>query len=443
MLLFHFFLTNLLICTNAAGSDFSYDDFSSPKLDSAKWRYLEFVREIQNGRFVSAIRSRGRNQSAAIKAPGTPSSIEASVVLKETSGAGVRQSAARIGLHAFNDGSAGPTGDDTGEIWAQVGIGLFDGVLDSRWKVERRIASDGRWETLGEGSLGDIQKDVPYILSVTTNRDTGTAFFSIDGVAAEFSLGREAKAPQHAYFSVGCSNQIEQPDLTASVRAEFDAVKVNGYLYDDFSTNRLCRNKWYYGEYLTDVIEPGNGKCRFKTENLPGRFSSPSLIFIDPEPIVGIRFDGTVMDSESDEKALVRLRAAGNFYRTSGDSDVSAEIGIGDLPGDGTGQLKAYCMILDKRTMKEYAFYEFGNVAALTAYTIGLQYLKPDRFTFTLDGKSRTLTGPSHHGPPLYALREIGARISSMSKDGVQWRYEPEGSGFIEARADNAVISNE
>ena len=443
MFLFQFFLANLWICADAAGSDIPYDDFTSPRLDSAKWRYLEFVREIQNGKFVSGVRSLGLNQSASIKAPGAPFSIEAQVVLKEASGDGVRQSAARIGLHAFNDGSAGPTGDDTGEIWAQVGIGIFDGVLGSRWTVQRWIAQDGTWETIGTGDLGDIRKDVSYVLSLTTNRDTGTVVFSIDDAEAEFSLGRKAQAPEHAYFSVGCSNQIEQPDRIASVRAEFDAVKVNGFLYDDFSTARLCRTKWYYGEYLTDVIEPRNGKCRFKTENLPGRFSSPSLFFSDPEAVDGIRFEGTVVNSESDEKALVRLRAAGNFYRTSEDADVSAEIGLGDLPGDGTGQLKAFCMILDKRTMKEYAFYEFGNIAPLTAYSIAVQYLKPDRFTFTLDGKSRTLTGPAYIGPPLYPSREIGVRISSMSKNGVQWQYEPEGSGFIEAQADNVVVTGE
>ena len=178
----------LFMATIASGAGVLYDDFSATQIDETKWKYLDYVREVQNGQFVSSMRSYGISQNAKIQSPGNPNSIEAVVTLEEITADDVKRCVALIGQHVFNDCLDCEEDDGTGEIWAEIAIGEFYGELKAQWEVDRYDESNEGWKKIGEGYLGDIAMNMPYKLQMYSDKETGTLVFAVDDDTAYYSL---------------------------------------------------------------------------------------------------------------------------------------------------------------------------------------------------------------------------------------------------------------
>ena len=431
---------HLSLVSFASGAGVLYDDFSTARIDENKWDYLEFVREVKNGEYVSSVRSLGISQGARIESPGNPDSVEAVVVLKEITADDVEQCAAMIGQYVFNDCLDCEAGDDTGAIRAQLAVGAFHGALEARWKVERYDDSIDEWQTLGEGSLGEVGLNVTYKLRLDSDKETGTLGFSIGDETAFYSLESETTEPDSPFIAVGSQNIINESDRIASIRATFDDVFVDGILFDDFSGTELKKDKWPKRNALESVREIRNGKCLLKTRNNTGKTESVNLEFQNPDDIDYIEFKGRLNKVQSNDSALARLRSVGRYYSSAENEDITAEIGIGDIPGDETNQLKAFCYLFNEGTGQLIDYYEFGPVSQ-REYTMSIDYHDLNQFTFSIDNKSKTMTGPDYFGPPNEPYMAIGTKISPLtSLDGT---YAPDGFGSIQAEVDDVMVNGD
>lgn len=104
-----------------------FDDFASSHLDPTKWRTLEFVRKVQNGKLVSSVRQSGpllpgedEENELKFRIPIGPTSFQAEVMITEVTNAGTFPFAFLSG--AFYKDSTNAFGDE-GDVFAFVGIG--------------------------------------------------------------------------------------------------------------------------------------------------------------------------------------------------------------------------------------------------------------------------------------------------------------------------------
>ena len=409
----------VLICFMAPGAfavETLYDTFTSSFLDESKWIGEEVVREVQNGKFVSYVRSFGVDRSAKIAASGSPYSLEAVVTLKDISDTDVDRNCAGIQQAVFNDGS---------DIIAYLNIGRYQGMYMSQWLV---VTTEG--EMLASGTLGSVTLKTPYKLRIESYRSTGSLVFSVDDESETVAFSKPMKEANLPYFAIGNITQMAE-DGYALINATYDNVAVDEEIYDIFSKKDIDETKWSYGN-LETVDEIRNGKLYFKFRNKSGDGGSLYTMIRNPESIDSIKCSGSIRQLESNDEAMVVFRILGSYYNISEDTILKAVMAIGDVGWDGTDQLKAYAELYEysnasgARTLNRYIF---GNVSPQARYEMGIDYHDQNKFTFSLDGNTYDVEGPPYFGPSTEDHLSVGVSI-----------YNSDFINMIVADADNVYI---
>ena len=425
-------MTLIMIMVPSARAMTLYDDFSSGLLDETKWIWLEYVRETEGGKFVSMAR-RTNSMDPCIYTTGTPNSIEAEVMLKAVEGPDSGTIRARIGEYIYNDGTGTGSGDYTGDVWAELGIGLYRGVLEARWYVFKMLNPDRSDSVLmAEGSLGPVSKDVLFHLSMTWNPGSGTITFSIDGTTESFLVSDSIHNPSNPWWGIGSRLSLPVSQL-AMVEGVFDNVKKDGILYDDFEGAELDSSKWSQLD-LARVIR--DGKCYLRNRTWPGETRNMSMGFVQPDGIRKIQTKATLRKLVPSGN-WVRLRIVGAFYSDGPDSDIWPAILIGD-DGEGSGQPKAWCYVMRKnRDLSEeiIEIYEFGLISMNEQYALSLSYDGTHNFVFKINGETHSIQGPPKVGPPL-DFTGIGKRICLRINGGAT-------QGEIVAEIDDVMITSD
>ena len=74
-------------------------------------------------------------------------------------------------------------------------------------------------------------------------------------------------------------------------------------------------------------------------------------------------------------------------------------------------------------------------------YKISIDYHDLNQFTFKVDNKSKTMTGPEYYGAPTTQAKSIGVKISPLTTfDGT---YAPDGFGSIQAEVDDVMVNGD
>lgn len=147
-----------------------YDDFSTAPLDQTKWKHLEFVREIENGKLRLIANSDGDRETSRIEFVGINPYTEATVTVKSESWINsAAKGRTRIDGFFYND-TYGPGSYNgyEGNVWAQVYIDYYDdGTLEAKCYAERVMDADNTsWQELFSQSFPmSIMVDRPYMLT--------------------------------------------------------------------------------------------------------------------------------------------------------------------------------------------------------------------------------------------------------------------------------------
>ena len=408
-----------LLAPNAFAEEIYYDTFTSDFLDQSKWAGEEVVREVQNGKFVSYVRTFGVDRSAKIAASGSPYSLEAIVTLKDISDTNIERNCAGIQQAVFNDGS---------DIIAYLNIGRYQGLYMSQWIV---VTTEG--EMLASGTLGSVTLKVPYKLRIESYRQTGALVFAVDDQTETVSFSKPMNEANSPYFAIGNITQMDENGY-ALINATYDNVSVDEEIYDIFSKKDIDETKWSFGN-LETVDEVRNGKLYFKFRNSSGGGGSLYNMIRNSENVHSIKCSGSVRQLESDDEAMVVFRILGSFYNTSEDTILKAVMAIGDISWDGTDQLKAYAELYEYNDVtgaKTLSRYIFGNVSPQARYEMGVDYHDQNKFTFSLDGKTYDVAGPPYFGPSTEDHLSIGVSI-----------YTSDFINMIVADADNVVVNGD
>ena len=325
-----FFPVMILIsfmAANVLADEILYDDFSTPTIDETKWIGEGVVREIQNGKFVSYVRSFGVDRSAKIAASGSPSIIEAVVTLKSISDSDVSTNCAGIQQAVFNDGS---------DILAYLNIGRYRGLYMARWLIY-----DTAGVNLASGNLGNISLNAPYKLRIESDRETGVLVFSVNDESEIVSMNNALEEANNPYFAIGNMVKMDEGEY-AFVEATYDNVLVDGEIFDIFSKKYIDEEKWS-GYGLETVNEIRNGKLFFQSRNISGSGSYVYNGIRNVENIRSVRCSGSIKYLESDDQALTVFRIWGNFYNTSEDTSLRAFMAIGDISWGWNRSIESVC----------------------------------------------------------------------------------------------------
>ncbi len=246
-----------------------YDDFSGTHIDSGKWEYREYVREVDPvaGKLVSKIGNPSVSgyfySGTAFQNPESVSAIECEITVVATKlDAGNRaDSTARIEGHFYNTEFFGGA---TGEIGAAVGIGDNGNGLEAYWWVIQYLNDNlTDWDTIGSGTLippGRLTHGIPYTVKI--EYDGANRFqFAVDGETRSFvgpSRTRAAVKPQK-FLVTGTGTSSASASGTGYVSALFDNVYINNEAipYDTFDSAPLDQTKW---QGLEVVRELSGGK---------------------------------------------------------------------------------------------------------------------------------------------------------------------------------------
>jgi hypothetical protein len=345
-------------------------------------------------------------------------SIETAVVLDEVEGS-YGWMRARIGGHFFNDGSSSGPGDQTGEIWAEMGIGLFDGFLGAQFSLARSLDPDGaNYEVLVDGLLAPVGVGTPYILSISWVPEEAYFLFTLknaDGTTitqAKYDVHMAVNDPVSPDFCMGTRVSVSGSNWGLA-RARFDWVNVNGLLYDDFGGAQLDNTFKWASWALDTAREIRDGRAYLRTRNNSGEASDMALQFPNPAEIEVIEATGILRHVVSNGQGWVRLGAGGIYYQDGAGSDIYAEVALGDRPDDGTDALKAYGVLWDLGSGERIAVADIMSGLSLdTEYHMSITYDGADTFTFAVSGTSVTLAGPPRAAPAANPFKAIRTRIS-------------------------------
>jgi len=205
-----------------------YDNFSSPTIDPAKWNNYEFVREIDQGKLRSKVRSSSGSTSSNYSRlefldPSSTNLLQAKVMpltYQNTQGADI---IARMGGHYYNDGT--PGGGHFGEIGAEVRIGGKGVDPVAEWNVWTYTDLEGVNHT--NVASGTFTKPIllnnTYILFL--GWDGSRFIFKFDDEVAHYTPVTNINPPNLPWKEIG--TRVRNPvGKEAIIEALFDDVIV-------------------------------------------------------------------------------------------------------------------------------------------------------------------------------------------------------------------------
>lgn len=294
-----------------------YDDFTQPLIDSSKWLFAEFVREIRDGKLTSRVRSVGDFDifnSLPLQSPSGVTAIEADVVAETLDVPNDGLAQVRLFQKMYNDGSSPVSG--IGDIFAQISI--FKRVGEApiiRTALFRCVNTRcSTVDTLLDTSFPSITPilGVPITLGIAW-----------DGVNVTFSAGGTTEVLDPSGLAPVVQPVPTRPlvligttafGVESQAVATFDNVKVNGAFFDDFAADQIDASKWSRQEFVRE-IQSGKFISKVRAVN---RISTNILRFKNPETIRGIRADVAVLEIGTGFPGNQVARLIGTFYKSTG-----------------------------------------------------------------------------------------------------------------------------
>jgi len=337
-----------LLFTSQAFSMGLYDDFSAPFIDTNKWRWGEWVREVDpgSGKLVSAIASPNAgeitgpgftvNNFMNFKNPNTVDSIQADVSILETYLLNAGHTRVSLGGNWFWDGTTG--GGFTGDIWAEISLRQLPAGLVAQWSIIRYYNPAGDSDTLGWGHFEtEIVLGDTYTLFIGYDSRRNRFTFRINGEEVTFGRGdglprREDDARNPSKY---LRTRVWHDDSTTRgyVYATFDEVFKNGVLYDDFSVPVIDATKWAPYEFVREVSD-GEFRSKIRSSSASVGALSSQLDFVNPSGIQDFQAKVTPLVFENLEGVDVAGSLAGFFF-----NDGDPEGGLGKFTGEVGGAI--------------------------------------------------------------------------------------------------------
>ncbi len=309
-----------------------YDDFSGAVIDEAKWQNLEVVREIRSGKLVLGHRYSGPGYFGNVIGFANPASIQtmqADVRLNAYAvPPGGVPSIQMLGFY-YNDGTPGP--GHTGDVWAMVYIVGTPNGPEIHYAVARCTNEDCSAVTtvlpgtkIKSAALGEVH-------TLALGWDGSVFTFTVDGVPTVVDprpfqpvVNPFPNFPGKVFQTV-----LGLPGAGGMgyVSGDYDNVRVNGNLYDDFSGARLDPNRWANLELVREV---SGGRSLSKTAGVgaPGTLVPNRARFANQNAVRAIRADVAVTAAES-TGSTVRWTMGGGFYNdgsSTGGQDASGDV---------------------------------------------------------------------------------------------------------------------
>ena len=144
---------------DGSGNVVMNDDFSSPAIDPNKWDTYELVRDIENGQFISELRSVNGDlqNNLSFENPDQIDNFQAKAALINFDNPDGAITRARLGGYFYND--TGPGSGRIGDVWAEVSLGGTGSVPSVYWLVSRSNDSQARnVDDFGKGILSCFRK---------------------------------------------------------------------------------------------------------------------------------------------------------------------------------------------------------------------------------------------------------------------------------------------
>ncbi len=438
------------------------DDFSGQFIDRTIWADLEFVRQVNNGVFESALTRYGSNGSnyLVFYDSSAVNSYQADVTVKACQNNSSYPHASLLG-HVYNDGTSG--GGQTGDVVGVVGIGHNGTQLEGFWSISKCTAPNcnlpNELVQICSGPLGSPVLNITYPLFFSWNESNSTFTFGV-GVNTVIvskstncpSLPSKVATPKLEMKGIGTRiTQINGPDEGGYIAATFDNVYVNGgdLKYDDFETGIINPNKWSNWEFVR-MVDNGELVSELTQRGVNG---SNNMSFVNSQAILGFEADLKVVEFQNNV-ASPRARLYANLYNDGSGTNT---------PGDRTGDVVAAVGILNSSSSPNppapQAFYTVNKCTAFNCnlpneYEIlysgifkDVQLNETHRFSLSWNGLNATLGCDNDPkvsynstslvpvaGPPKFFGKGIGTRVTEINDPTTEWAY-------VSAAFDNVVIT--
>jgi hypothetical protein len=422
-----------LILSTYAFSLTLYDDFSGTYIDRNKWRYWEYVREINvsNHKFVSKVAPDPNtitsypyvlSNNFSFADSGSVNSIQADVSVLEIThtnpNPGTR---ARVAGYWYNDGT--PGGGYAGDILAEVFLGATpQGGLTARWEVTRLTNAGGTaWAGVANGEfMTPISFGGTYALYIEYDRVNHRFIFRVGSEEKTFGptgLPARVKDANMPYKMLRTRVYLQDATQSGYISATFDNVYKNGMLYDDFSSPIIDETKWIDCEYVREISE---GKLRSEVSSSSASTSTISnrLEFIDPTLINVIQAKVTPLTYSNNQQVDTLSAYLGGYCYNDGTpgggriGDVLSAIGIG---GEGINPIAGWkvvkCTDSACQNQPEVASGTFTTPISLgNTYTLFWGW-DGSRFIFKFDDEVAHYTPVTSMIPPNLPRKEIATLI--------------------------------
>jgi hypothetical protein len=408
-----------------------YDDFQQPAIDSNKWSPWEFVRKIQDEKFLSETTAYGSRvtNNLTIKNPGSINYIEADVTVKEIAGdlgaTGIDNFAnpnARLSGFFYNDGSASGPGSYKGEVQGLIRIRPYNGQLWVYYYVWKSANDEGTiWTTLAWGSFpSPVSLNTPYKLSVQFDQTSKTFTFKVGADAMTWTSTDTIHTPNIPFKAIGTDVYFTglEAQLYGKISATFDNVIAKDgsgsqVLNEDFSSAMINPNNWETFE-ITRKISEGKLSSEVKSVNLD---STNRMYFKNPAQINNFQAKVAVQGFLNPLGALVQARLGGTFYNDTGNpgsgyqGDVWASMGIG---GSGTTPDESAWYVVRFNDVEGNTFTVLGSgafpILINQTYDIFLGW-NGSTFTFKCNENVANYTPTTSKYPANNESRQLNTRI--------------------------------
>jgi hypothetical protein len=249
--------------TQAFAAKSLLDDFSGTYIDSQKWEYREFVREVVAEKLASKIGNSTFTEEArnvtAFQSPSSITTIECDITIVATkldTGTDPR-SFARIDGRFYNMNTLNPT-THKGDIWAGVFIGNRGSDLEAWWEIWELMDDEGNiGEDRGHSTLtipGGLTTGIPYTAKIEYDGTNNQFTFTVHGESSGPVAVPEWKGAEFfAYKGLETGAYSDGGSGTGYASALFDDVYTNNSAYDDFSAGKLVLARWKNLEHVREI----------------------------------------------------------------------------------------------------------------------------------------------------------------------------------------------
>ncbi|MEO0228268.1 MAG: hypothetical protein ABIL70_09500 [candidate division WOR-3 bacterium] len=408
-----------------------YDDFSGTFIDKTKWKWGEWVREIDNGKLILKHGSHNPDTASSFPYstinnlqfynPDSVNSIQAEVTILSNQITGISYTRARLEGRWYNDGSAG--GGMTGDIWAEVSIRGAPGRLFARWSIAKSLNAEGTsWMDLGGGDFSTpVTIGGTYTLYIKYDSLSHQFIFRIE--SEEKTFGPAGLPPRvgnanSPYKALSTRVQIDNPSSSAYISATFDNVYKNESPYDDFNSPSIDSNKWNNYEFAREI---SGGKLRSKVRSSIAYTSSvsSSMEFVHSMLIRKIQARITLLDYQNPQELYQRVHVSGAFYNDGTGSpetgrigDIGAQVRIGGTGSSPIAEWRVWRWVDSAGNVTETLAGGRFNIPVTmnTPYLISVEW-DGNRIVMRFENEVAYYTPTTNITPPYVPWKEISIRI--------------------------------